>query len=294
MALAEMPLLGRRIHTYHASADLLALELKHPFHEKVRPQAHVELYGGGEKSYYHFKHSDQFRLEGIISYQSGYSQVAGHRSEKPGHGYATLTTTVIEGFNILEVVTADRIVGQISTEYPLDGAVPEVSFLGTRFDNLRIGGKKVEVDTDLDIFGAKPIHDKSYLEEQSVIDRMAGQHANLGKAGYRPDWPKDDYPWGGNGWKKTDENGAEIVQCSLVDGIEGYKKSFGHAIDVPHFGKIYLGEVTLKREKACKQSDYDSYTFHLTMVRFKLGCPTETSGSGGAGSQETNGTGSKG
>ena len=59
---------------------------------------------------------------------------------KPGHGWATLTTVVVDDLNVLEVLTADRVVGQIITDYPLEGYVPAVSFLGTRFDNLRIAG----------------------------------------------------------------------------------------------------------------------------------------------------------
>lgn len=294
MAIAEIPLAGvKRIHTYHGEADILAMELKEPFHEKVRPQAKVELYGSGEDSHYHFKHAGPFRLEGIISYQSGYTQVAGHRSTKPGHGYATLTTSVTEGLNILDVITADRVVAQISTEHPLDGAVPEVSFLGTRFENLRIAGHRVEIETALDILGPKPAQDASYFDQQSILDRMEQQYATIATDENLPDWARERYPRQAAGWRSKDEmTGADIATCSLVSAARSDQKSFGHVIEVPHFGKFFLGELRVNRELAHTPREYDSYNFRLTMIRFELGCPTQ--GTGGSNTGETNGQGSQG
>ncbi len=57
-----------------------------------------------------------------------YTQVAGNRSTKSGQGWTTLTTSVIEGLNVLDVVTADRVVGQTITEHPLEGYVPSDQF----------------------------------------------------------------------------------------------------------------------------------------------------------------------
>jgi hypothetical protein len=294
MALAEIPLAGvKRIHTYHGEADILEMELTEPFREKVRPQAKVELYGSGEHSHYQFKHAGPFRLEGILSYQSGYTQVAGHRSTKPGHGYATLTTSVTEGLNILDVITADRVVAQISTEHPLDGAVPEVSFLGTRFDNLRVAGHKVEIDTNLHVLGPKPVDDGSYFDQSTVMDNMARQYEKISTNANLPDWARERYPKDSPAWLTKDPmSGAEIAKCSLVSGVHSAQKSFGHVIEVPHFGKFFLGELKVDRKPAARNSkDYDCYNFRLTMIRFELGCPTQ--GSGGNTSADTNGTGSK-
>jgi hypothetical protein len=290
MAIAEIPLAGvKRIHTYHGEADLFEMELKEPFHEKVRPQAKVVLYGSGENSHYQFKHSGPFRLEGIVSYQSGYTQVAGHRSAKPGHGYATLTTSVTEGLNILDVVTADRVVAQISTEHPLDGAVPEVSFLGTRFENLRIAGHKVDIDLNLDILGPKPENDESYFARQSVLDRMEQQYEKISKADL-PDWAKDRYPKDRAAWRMTDTvTGSDTAHCSLVNGVNSDQKSFGHVIEIPHFGKFFFAELEVNRKPGQNQNEYDAYTFSLTMMRYELGCPVQ--GGGGNTSAETNGQG---
>ena len=81
--------------------------------------------------------------------------MAGNRDVKPGHGFSTITTAVVEDLNVLDVVTADRVVAQISTEHPLVGYVPHITFLGTRFENLRIAGHKVELDLDPDFLGQR-------------------------------------------------------------------------------------------------------------------------------------------
>ncbi len=293
MAIAEVPLkdIGR-YHTYHAEADLLVMDLQEPFHEKVRPQAKVELVGAGDGSFYEFKHAGPFRLEGIISYESGYTQVAGHKSVKPGHGYATLTTSVLEGFNVLDVLTADRVVAQISTEHPLDGAVPEVSFLGTRFENLRIAGHKIEIDTNLDILGPKPENDASYFAQENVLSRMADQYRKISTAMGLPDWAKPDYPSDRDAWRTKNGNGSEVMRCSLVNQVGCDQKSYGHIIEVPHFGKFHLAELKVAREPASTPTDYESYRIRLTMVGMKLGCPV--GGGGGGATAESNGTGSQG
>ena len=140
--------------TIYAEANVLTADLEQPLKDKIRPQAFVKLPRDGQ---YQFSQADPFRFEGILSFKSGYTQVAGHPSSKIA-GFTTLATSVLEGLNVLDVVTADRVVAQISTVHPIygKGQVPSVTFLGTRFDNLRIAGHKVEVERSLDILGPKP------------------------------------------------------------------------------------------------------------------------------------------
>src|ERR1700728_1102099 len=124
-----------REHYYHAQAFALDGDLHLPIRTPIKPQAFVQVAEGGG---YLSERAADYRLEGIFSFRKAYSQVSGPRETKPGRGFITLATAVIEGFNVFDVVTADRIVAQISTEHPLDGYVPEVTFLGTRFENLQI------------------------------------------------------------------------------------------------------------------------------------------------------------
>src|ERR1700733_7261406 len=103
---------------YFAEATALAGKLLLPLEQEIKPQAFAKL---PDKGGYLAQRADKFRVESAISYESAHTQVAGNREKKPGHGYSTLVTSVIEGLNILDVVTADLVVAQISTEHPLYG-----------------------------------------------------------------------------------------------------------------------------------------------------------------------------
>lgn len=281
MAAQPISVPATREHIYHAESHVFEANLEQPFPEKVRPHAYVKLNGD---SHYYFNYAPPYRLEGILSYQSGYTQVAGHRSQKPGHGFATLTTSVIEGLNILEVLTADRVVAQISTEHPLDGAVPEVSFLGTRFENLRIAGHKLDIDTNLNILGPKPAGDASYFDQTPVVNAISQQNQKLISA---PDWVRKRPSSNGSGPKASDQ-----FDTSLVSGIPNFPGSFGHVFEIPHFGKFFLGELTVTRKKARTDNEYDTYRFVLRMIHAELGCPVV--GTTGVGTCDSNGTGSGG
>jgi hypothetical protein len=280
------------IHNYYAEADVLSASLEHPLQDKVKPRAQVTLDKNG---HYQFRQAEPFRVEGILSYKSGYTQVAGYPSSK-SLGFSTLSTSVLEGLNVLDVITADRVVAQISTVHPFydikqgdTDQVPSVTFLGTRFDNLRIDGHKVEVKPVLNILGPKPKGHRSYFEDRSVLGRISGQHAKISAAKNLPKWAREEYPKGRpalnwNGW----------LECSLVSSISGAPgTSVGHFIDLPHFGKIFLGELKVEREPGNPDKEIpDAYKFHLTMIRLEMGCLAE--GRVIAVSMDSNGRGGKG
>jgi hypothetical protein len=255
------------VHDYYAHANVLRADITEPIQEEVRPQAYVKLPKNGG---YQFRKADPFRLEGIISYESGYTQVAGHPSTKLD-GFTTLTTSVIEDLNVLDVVTADRVVAQLSTVHPVygSGQVPTVTFLGTRFDNLRIAGHKVDVERNLDILGSKPVDDESYFDNSGVLDRISQQYERIATAMHLPEWASKEYPRG-----RPVVNGNGALECSLVNSVEGCPgTSFGHVIDLPHFGRIFLGELKVERQPGNPSKGiYDSYKFFLTMIRIKMGC----------------------
>jgi hypothetical protein len=282
-ALAEPLTMSETEHTFHADAYVLEANLEQPISDEIKKQAYVKLH---EDGHYQFEPAEPFRRKGIISYQSGYTQVAGHPSAKVQHGFTTLATSVVEGLNVLDVVTADRVVGQISTTHPpfdpangLNDMVPSVTFLGTRFDNLRINGHKVEVERHLDILGPKPANEKSYLDDfanddDDVLKRLAEQYDNIQRVVGLPAWARESYKFDR---ATTQQQGK--AECSLVSHVKGAPDvSFGHVIDLPHFGKIFLGELTVERERGKPvplkggAPEPDRYIFHLTMIRLEMGC----------------------
>jgi hypothetical protein len=287
------------VHEYNGEASILSAHLVQPLEDDIKPQARVTLPKNGR---YQFKKAHPFRFKGIISYHSGYAQVAGHPSSK-SDGFATLATAAVEGLNVLDVVTADRVVAQISTVHPPfgSGQVPSVTFLGTRFENLRIGGHKITVRRNLDILGPKPAGDKSYFDDPGVQSRISLQYDKIATAEGHPELAAAAYPNGRSGLI-----GSDALQCSLVDSVEAEPvpakpgetapgvsyggTSFGHVIDVPHFGKIFLAELKVTREPSKNPKLVaDKYRFHLTMIRLEMGCLAQ--GSAAVAPVDTNGTG---
>ena len=256
-----------RTHTYHAEATLLEGHLTLPLVQAIKPQAFAKLREDGG---YLSQRLKDYRLESVISIRSGHTQVAGNRDVKPGHGWATLVTSVVEGLNILDVLTADRVVCQISTEHPLVGYVPSVSFLGTRFENLRIAGHPVNIDLALDILGSQPANDAAYSRDRGFIDRVSAQYDNIRKHADLPPELHERY----NQLSST-LGKAEAVECSLVNQANGGYPGhcFGHVINVPDFGRITLGKLTLYHEDFKTGTNIpEKTTVRLTMVDLKLGC----------------------
>jgi hypothetical protein len=283
MSTTPTPSPTNRTHSYHAQAFALDGDLHLPLKTPLKPQAFVKV---SETGGYLSERSVDYRLEGIFSFRHAYTQVAGNRSVKPGHGWTTLATSVVEGFNALEVVTADRIVSQISTSYPLDGYVPTVTFLGTRFENLRIAGHPVKLELDTNLFGNKPVNDGTYHSDKGFRGRVAAQQDKILKGSDVPEEIAKRY----NRLPPT-PNPQESIECSLVQHVEGSYpgRTHGHVIDIPDFGKVYLGVVRLEQSvyKTSVPGDHPSTTIHLTMIEMQMGCIGH--GAAGAGSTIVNG-----
>lgn len=262
---------SKREHHFHAEAKALHGELHRPFKQVITPQALAQLHPRGG---YLDQDGEAFRAERAISYDSAYTHVSGSLETKPGAGWCTLSTCAIVNFNILEVVTADRIVSQIFTEHPLVGYVPRISFLATRFENLRIAGHKVDLDLDLNILGGKPEGDLAYSRHPKLLDNLRGHSQRI--CGYEglpaaareryTDLPKKII-------ETSDTRETEIIECSLVTSSGGNfpGRSFGHVIHVPDFGDIYLATVKVTHEDFHHGIPHKT-TVELKMIEAKLGC----------------------
>jgi hypothetical protein len=273
---------NERTHIFNAEAVVLSGRLQLPLSQEIEPQAHSKL---SEKGGYFTQRSDGYRLESVISFRSAYSHVAGNRSLKPGEGWHTLTTTVLDGLNVLDVVTADRVVGQMITEHPLIGYVPTIYFLGTRFENLRVAGNPVELDLDHEVIGPKPADDAPYTKEQGFLSRVSRQYDRIRQHKDLPAELSERY----NRLSST-LGGSETVECSLVNQASGRYPghTFGHVITIPGFGTITLAKVTIKHEDPHEKTKAPKKTtVTLTMVDLKLGCFVDGNLSMGNGS--TNG-----
>lgn len=149
----------RHFH-YHASAHALSGELTRPVQRVIEVQAGITLpTTGGVGS----SHVENFRVDEVVSFKRGYAHVSGSvKDETDKKIYTTHATAAVEGLNILDVVTADRIVARLSSSYqdpPPERPVPyegKVLLLGSKFENLSIAGYQVEVELDHELLTLDP------------------------------------------------------------------------------------------------------------------------------------------
>lgn len=251
-------------HLYHAEATALKGELFMPLKQVIDPQATASLHPKGG---YLSQTTGEFRLESVISYTSAHTQVSGIECMKDCHAHATLSTAVVEGLNILEILTCDRVVAQVATEHPAKGHTPEIVFLGTRFENLRIAGRPLKVTLDIDTIGRRSRKDLHYLRDSRFLGRVAKQSKALRRHDALPQPARERY----TGSTKVDGN-FKSLEFSLVTDITGDfpGKAFGHVIHVPHFGNIDLATVKI----TCYDDKINppKTTVELKMLEVNMGC----------------------
>jgi hypothetical protein len=299
-------------HYFHAEAHALAGQLVLPFKEEIKKQAFVKLEGELERlseeeraqRNYFSQHAKNFRLESIISYAAAHTQVSGHVSKKHSKASVTLATSEVIDLNVLNVITADRVVAQISTTHFPDERAPSVTFLGTHFENLRIARHRTEPYLKLDLVGERPAGDKAMHVDQgtSFMKAVEGQYQRL-KAGVenlgadlrtKIGLTNSDSALAKK-YHGLDLNYASIkaqadkanepegrswdgITCSLVENVEikdiSVKAADGKAVLIPppakSFGHVIhipdFGTIYLA------ELTVNHNSFNLTMIRLDLGC----------------------
>jgi hypothetical protein len=260
---------GRRF-LYHAHGSAIGGSITQPFKADIASSSATSLpvIGG-----FACAKDGPYQLKDVISYKSAHTYVSGIQT---GDGaYNSVVTCVIEGLNILHVITADAIIGRVSSNHK-DGEQPEIIPLGSSFENLKIAGQPLQVDLNHDVFTQNPTHSAllSYYES-----------GNKGNKGATKGTPKARYHWGldsekvppalakgmlmepGAGWSKSKSNG--VLHTSLVKqvrpvgtGNSAEELPYAYAIYIPHVGNLYLAEVFSSAD-----------TKRLTMLRVDLGSP---------------------
>jgi hypothetical protein len=255
---------AKKVFYYHADANSLGGYIEEPLEAVIPDVSSISLPAAGG---YVTHRSESLNFKEIVSCRSAYTRVAGRSIAEDGP-WSTQVTAVVEGLNILEIVTADRIVSQISVEHPREGSGASISFAGSRFEGLRIGGSEVCPRLSSRLMGTGPEADNdsspilwpALLQaghgQAREIVRSVTEHAK--RSGY--EWVLQRYGWMD---EKREQKKDGCVLCSLVDGVEGTVpgKSIGHFVEIPDFGRIFLGEILAF-----------PHSIQLTMVRAELGC----------------------
>lgn len=262
-----------RTFHYHASAHAFSGHFTRPFEHQIDVLAAstLAITGGHGQA-----RVENFQFREFLSFRRGYTHISGAaQEEKEVNGrlsYNTLVTSTIEGLNLLDVVTADRIVARLYSKHLEDEAEGSFNMVGSRFEGLRIADCDVGVELDLELFKKLP----TYTAALDEFDK--------GREFYTIacDPFKDR---GNNPLKKPGPNGA--ILCSCVKQIKGIKeiettcpgvtRVGHHGFNVQGFGTIFLGEVMITHGQRT-----------LTMIRFEIG--SAISGSGTAVQAFSNGT----
>jgi hypothetical protein len=241
---------------YHAEAVGATGYISLPFQETMEIQAAAALpLNGGHGS----SRVENFRHRNVFSFRSAESQVVGSYSAKD-KAYGTLSTVTVEGLNILDVVTCDRLVARLTSKHDEDGTEASFIPLGSRIENLRIAGHKIDVDLATDTFTELSTWSKltdGYAKDAKIRSELAALSLKDAKGKSLPE-------------------SKGIFGCTLarnLDKLPGNLGRNGHGIYVPHFGTVYLGEFFV-----CPKSR------RLLMLHVDLGCSIEGCyGSGGTG-----------
>lgn len=310
-------------HIFHANAHALSGHLRRPIEQKIEEQIPVGLKDrrGGHLT----RVSEDFSVEGFVSYRRGITRVSGSRSSKAllGQkelGWTTLSTSILEDLNVFEVITAERVVSQVSTDHAYEnGHVPFVTFLGTQFHNFRVSGFTATPIVDLGMVSAPAAKETlPDILNQGFLERVQKQNQIVADKSGLPEEVRKRYA---DSLKDVDEllgltegrrkeREAKIV-FSLVqeikiadvpgvaDPVPGLDIS-GNVLLIPEFGAVALGEVELTIAESGELEPYErrlqgsaagkvslSYSFELTMFRMNLGCIGQ--GTIHAGSSKSNG-----
>jgi hypothetical protein len=238
----------KRVFHYHANGHALSGSFTRPvskFIEALAPTVLPTIGGYGNARV------ENFRLDHYVQFKAGYSHVAGsrlHKDDKEFH--TTLVTVTLEGLNVLDVVTADRVVMRLSGYHVLPEDESHFSFVGSTFEDLKIGGHPVEIELSDRLFAHLDTDAKikKELETDKEFKKMAEDPFNTGTPAQL-------------------QKGHGEILCSLVKKIKTTAPGVtveGHALVIPNFGRVYLAEALLS---SCKRT--------LTMLRFELGSPVE-------------------
>jgi hypothetical protein len=246
----------------HADANAIGGRLQTPVEKFVPTVAPVSLPGVGG---FTTARSEGFTFEEIVSCSAAYTRVesADHASD----GSATiLVTSVVENLNILEVFSAARIVSQLTIRVPGASGEIGVSTIGSAYEGVRVAGVACHLNLTKGLQRAdRTPEGRSHSLTWSDVRQAGRTQAQALLSSFKGRNESDAYQWAERkyGWLTSEPNGSSSSMCSLVDGVEtsASVRCHGHIIEIPHFGRITLGELVVGREHV-----------QLVGVRADLGC----------------------
>lgn len=247
---------------YSAGGMALSGSLSRPMSDSIPVQAAALLPSLGG---YHDARVENFRYNHVVSFETAYTHVSGSRNPEDGV-HSSLLSIVVEGLNVLDMLTADRIVARLGSKRDLAEPETRVSPMGTCFDNVRIGGYPLQIELDTTTFHVQDTHRafKSAYENNAAL-RTEWRERFLWN-GVKNDAPaKLRQRYKGYAQSNTLPEADGITACTMVKSLKCDCPGvvcLGNAVVVPDFGVVYVAEYRIQRHKR-----------HLTMLNLDLGSP---------------------
>lgn len=241
--------------SYHFNASSVAATgyLTLPVQEVMPLQASVAVpMGGGHGR----STAENYSHHGIFSFRYAHSEVIGRSSAKK-KSWNTLAQSVIEGLNIHQMVTVDRIVSRIAIHHDMASGESGITPFGSTIQGLRIGGYPIEPVLAVDWFNEHDTFEsfeKNYPKYHAQFEKMS--HVK------------------GKGGKLPQSKG--MVGCTMVvdwGKLPAGIVPHGRGLWIPEFGMLYVAELYM-----------DPGARRVRMLRAELGCGSEGCYGGGTSS----------
>lgn len=216
---------------FRAEAHAFSGEIHHPFWYPIKAKASTSLPTiGGLATARH----GEFSCHELVSFKKAHTHVSGRQAAK--EVYHTHATTTIEHLDIEGVLTADRIVCRLNSVYSAQHPEGLILAEGSKFENLRINGHKVEV-----------ILRHGLLEECETFDKLRSKVEAEKRAG-----------------KARIGGGVAVFTLveKIVTDLPYVPTDGGYIFEVPNFGQVTVAEVFA--EPGART---------LTMLHLELGSP---------------------
>ncbi|RXH54811.1 hypothetical protein [Granulicella sibirica] len=247
---------------YHADGAAVGGYLTLPSEKVVSSRASASLaQAGGEDS------KSTSKIEGHGVFTVGRASVRVHGRHEPENGlWRSVVTSTVEKVNVQEIITADRIVAQLSVMHWADGRPDRISISGTQYLNLRMGGELVTpvlIDQTFQLGPDVVRPDEPDFEALPTFDSLYGiardQYVNALEQKAWPDWLRARFT---SKDPPTSLRDGGSVLCSIVKEVpvKSPLVNYGHVVRVPDFGNVFLGELLVSPKQT-----------HITMLRAELG-----------------------
>jgi hypothetical protein len=299
---------------FNASALAFGGRIQQPSSSVIPSQASVALAPSGGEGYQTVRNFD---YKGIITFDEASVYVAGSEN---GDIRNTLASVTIRNLNVLNLLHVDLLSSRITSRHALGEEEGEITFHGTSAENLRVGGKPVQVHFNHDFYARYPTHarlaavmgktgrdvaddaDLRLLVEEDAQKTMSAvrclQETAMEQAQGKSvaQLLSDRFCWKPADCQKGAPDDHGSIHCSLVDSIDG--------IDVvddsqfPDPSELRSRYPVRRNGYIVTVAEFGSIKIgeliikpgerRLNLLRFQFGCPII--GDGTSGSVTSNGS----